>query len=184
MGPGEMRGAYDQRVTGTARLTRASLGTLSPLIAPVPMTQLPQRVWSQWQWDLIRRGYLARDMDEKWDVFVEDHVAFLHRSWTGNGIFEATFSPAADGGWRISGAAVGASRARAVSADLNQVLLELVLCAIVLGEPAAGLRAELVRLSVPPDCPAPPARAIEHSVLGLRSDQQRPLPPKDTSHPG
>jgi hypothetical protein len=141
MGPGEMRGAYDQRVTGTARLTRASLGTLSPLIAPVPMTQLPQRVWSQWQWDLIRRGYLAQDMDGKWDVFVEDHVAFLHRSWTGNGIFEATFSPAADGGWRISGAAVGTSRARAVSADFDRILLELVLCAIVLGEPAAGLRA-------------------------------------------
>src|SRR5690348_52072 len=147
------------------------------------MKQLPQRVWSQWQWDLIRRCYLAQDMDEKWDVFVEDHVAFLHRSWTGNGIFEATFSPA-DGGWRISGAAVGLSRARTVSAELNRVLLELVLCAIVLGEPAAGLRAELVRLSVPPDCPAPPAGVIEHSVLGLRSDQQHRLPHKDTSCPG
>jgi hypothetical protein len=123
-------------------------------------------------------------MDEKWDVFVEDQVAFLHRSWTGNGIFEATFSPAADGGWQISGAAVGASRARAVSADLNRILLELVLCAIVIGEPATGLRAELVRLSVSPDSPAPPAGAIEHSVLGLRSDQQRRVRYKDTSRPG
>src|SRR6185437_15558332 len=65
------------------------------------MTQLPGRVWSQRQWELIKRGYRAQDMDEKWDVFVEDQVAFLHRSWTGNGMFEATFSPAG-GGWRIS----------------------------------------------------------------------------------
>ncbi len=44
------------------------------------------------------RGYRARGMDEKWDVFVENHVAFLHRSWTGNGVFEATFSPAGEAG--------------------------------------------------------------------------------------
>lgn len=98
-------------MSGTALVTRASLGRLSPVIAPVPMTQLPARVWSRQQWDLIKRGYLAQDMDEKWDVFVENHVAFLHRSWTGNGVFEATFSPAAVG-WRISGAVVGSSRVR------------------------------------------------------------------------
>jgi hypothetical protein len=46
---------------------------------------------------------------------------------------------------------------------------QLVLSAVVLGEPAAGLRAELVRLSSPQDRPAPPAGAIEHSILGLRS---------------
>jgi hypothetical protein len=108
-------------------------------------------------------------MDEKWDVFVENHVAFLHRSWTGNGVFEATFSPAASG-WRISAAVADSSRAHKVSAELNRVLLELVLSAIVLGEPAVGLRAELVRLSSSQDRPAPPEGVVEHSVLGLRSD--------------
>ena len=170
-------------MSGTAPVTRDSLGKLSPVVSPVPMTDLPGRVWSQRQWELIKRGYRAQDMDEKWDVFVEDQVAFLHRSWTGNGMFEATFSPAG-GGWRISGAVVGASRARTVPAELNRVLLELVLCAIVLGEPAAGLRAELVRLSLPAGCPAPPQGAIEHSVLGLRSDPQRRLPHEGTSRPG
>ena len=170
-------------MSGTALVTRASLGKLSPVIAPVPMTRLPARVWSQRQWELIKRGYRAQDMDEKWDVFVEDQIAFLHRSWTGNGMFEATFSPAG-GSWHISGAVVVSSRARTVSAELNRVLLELVLCAIVLGEPAAGLRAELVRLSLPSDCPVPPKGAIEHSFLGLRSDPQRRLPHQGTSWPG
>jgi hypothetical protein len=134
------------------------------------MTLLPARVWTAEQWERIERGYRARGMDEKWDVFVESRVAFLHRSWTGHGVFEASFSPV-DGGWRISAAVAESSpeRVRNVSAQRNRVLLELVLSAIVLGEPAAGLRAELVRLSVPQDRPAPPEGVIEHSILGLRS---------------
>jgi hypothetical protein len=152
-------------------VTRASLGKLLPVIAPVPMALLPARVWPQEQWERIERGYRARGMDEKWDVFVEGQVAFLHRSWTGNGVFEASFSPA-DGGWRISAAVVESSpeRSREVSAEFNRVLLELVLSAIVLGEPAVGLRAELVRLTSPQGRPAPPQGAIEHSILGLRSN--------------
>jgi len=90
-------------------VTRSSLGELFPVIAPVPMTLLPARVWSQQQWERIKRGYRARDMDEKWDVFVENRVAFLHRSWTGNGVFEASFSPAGDG-WHISAAATSSER--------------------------------------------------------------------------
>jgi hypothetical protein len=72
----------------------------------------------------------------------------------------------------ISAAVVESSpeRAREVSAEFNRVLLELVLSAIVLGEPAVGLRAELVRLTLSQGRPAPPQGAIEHSVLSLRSN--------------
>jgi hypothetical protein len=155
-------------VSETAAVTRASLGKLFPVIAPVPMTLLPARVWSQEQWERIKRGYRARDMDEKWDVFAENRVAFLHRSWPGNGVFEASFSPAGDG-WHISAAETSSERERKVPAELNGVLLELVLSTIVLGEPTVGLRAELVRLSSLPGRPAPPEEVIEHSILGLRS---------------
>lgn len=105
----------------------------------------------------IKCGYRAQDMDEKWNVFVESRVAFLHRSWTGHGVFEASFSPA-DGGWHISAAVAesDSKRVRNVSAQRNRVLRELVLSEIVLGERAADLRAELVRLSLPKDRPAPP----------------------------
>ncbi len=57
-------------------MTRASLGKLFPVSAPVPMALLPARVWSQEQWERIERGYRARGMDEKWDVFTEGQVAF------------------------------------------------------------------------------------------------------------
>ena len=151
-------------------VTRASLRKAVPITAPVPMTVLPARVWTSAQWERVKVGYRAQGMDEKWNVFVEGPVAFVHRSWTGHGIFEASFAPAG-GGWRIHAAVVESDpgRARHVSGQFSCVLLELVLSAIVLGEPAADLRAELVRFSSPPDQPAPPDGLIEHSILGLRS---------------
>jgi hypothetical protein len=140
--------------------------------APVPMTLLPTRVWTQGQWEGIKRGYRAQDMDEKWDVFVEGQVVFLHRSWTGRGVFEASFV-AADGGWQISaGVTESDPSVREFSAEGNRVLLELVLTEIVLGEPAPDLRAELVRLSpTRDDGRAFEPGAILHSLLGLRSNQ-------------
>lgn len=153
-------------------VTRSSLRRVSPIDAPVPMAVLPTRVWSDEQWERITRGYRARDMDEKWNVFVEDEVAFLHRSWTGNGIFEALFSPVAGGGWRISAATVesDAARHRRSSEQYDRVMLELVLSATVLGESAADLRAELVALTSQASGRTDlPAGVVEHSALGLRS---------------
>jgi hypothetical protein len=146
-------------------VTRASLGEVFPIAAAVPMTLLPARAWTQEQWECIERGYQARGMDEKWDVFVEGHVAFLHRSWTGNGIFEATFAPVG-GGWRISAAIAESDpqRVRNGSAQFNKVMLELVLSSVVLGEPATGLRAEFARLCSPQDRPTSSGAVIEHGV--------------------
>lgn len=158
-------------MTHSSRVTRASLHRASPVVTPIPMPLLPTRVWSDDEWDRIKLGYAAWDMDEKWNVFVEDEIAFVHRSWTGNGIFEASFSPA-DHGWRISAAVVESEpdRYRRNSEQYDQVLLELIVSAIVLGEPAAGLRAELVALTMQATGRTDvPAGAVLHSALGLRT---------------
>jgi hypothetical protein len=123
------------------------------------------------EWERIRLGYAARDMDEKWDVLVEGQVAYLYRSWTGFAVFEAKFS-AAEGGWCISEALVESakSRYRNSSEQRARVTLELVLSNIVLNEPAIELKAEMVALLTQKSVKAEtPAAAIEHSVLGLRS---------------
>jgi hypothetical protein len=40
-------------------------------------------------------------MEEKWDAFVEGNRLYLHRSWTGNGIYEVQFARDGDA-WVIS----------------------------------------------------------------------------------
>ncbi|QNE79017.1 hypothetical protein F0344_01760 [Streptomyces finlayi] len=136
------------------------------------MSQLPDRVWTDEDWDRIRLGYRARDMDEKWQVFVEGDVVFMHRSWTGRGVYEASFAPVTGGGRRITSAVVEADgeRYRSIGDEYDRLMMELIISAIVLGEPAADLRAGLVELT---------ARArgtsglssgvVQHSALGLRS---------------
>jgi hypothetical protein len=133
------------------RVTRSMLSApVQPISAPRPMPQLPQRTWSNEDWEQIQRGYASRDMDEKWDVFAEGEVVFLHRSWTGDGVFAATFAPVEDRGWRIASAMVERDPERYRRSDdaYDCILLELVISTIVLGEPAPDLRsrpAELTR---------------------------------------
>lgn len=86
-------------------VTRETLGRgLRQISDPRPMPLPPERIWSDGEWARIRLGLAARDMDDRWDIVTEDHVVHLHRSWTGNEIFAATFAPADGDGWRIIGA--------------------------------------------------------------------------------
>ncbi|WP_234437938.1 hypothetical protein [Streptomyces sp. WM6368] len=154
------------------RVTRSSFHDLTPLSAPRPMPVLPTRKWTDDQWERIQRGYQSGDMDEKWDVFTEDNVVFLHRSWTGFEIFEAAFVPAEGGGWTIAGAMVESDPERygGSSAMRSALMLELVLSAIVLGEDATELRTRLVELATPTssNTDALPG-VVLHSHIGLRS---------------
>jgi hypothetical protein len=50
-------------------------------------------------------------MDDRWHAFVDNDRLYLHRSWTGNGIYEAQFVRVPDG-WRISDALVEGNRER------------------------------------------------------------------------
>lgn len=91
-------------MTADAPLTREPFRRLHPINAPRPVPQLPDRVWTDEDWDRIRRGYRARDMDEKWNVFAKADVLSMHRSWTRHSIYEASFSPATGDGRRIASA--------------------------------------------------------------------------------
>jgi hypothetical protein len=71
-------------------VTRDQLRKLTPLSMPEPLPA-PARRWSDDEWAVICQGHRARGMDDKWHAFVEDNRLFLHRSWTGDGIYEAQF---------------------------------------------------------------------------------------------
>lgn len=62
-------------------------------------------------------------------------------------------------------------RYRAADEEYDCVMLELVLSAIVLGEPAQPLRERLVALTRrSPGGANSPAEVVQHSALGLRSE--------------
>ncbi|WP_308310516.1 hypothetical protein [Streptomyces sp. CC210A] len=156
------------------RVTRASLSRrLKPISAPHRLPLLPERVWSDAEWERISLGYRARDMDEKWNVFTEGDVVHVHRSWTGFGMYEATFAPVEGGGRRIAAALAERDPERYRNDDdtYDGLMLELVLSAIVLGEPADELRQRLVESArARAKDPTVSGGLVQHSVLGLRSD--------------
>ncbi|MFJ3310392.1 hypothetical protein ACIPSA_46920 [Streptomyces sp. NPDC086549] len=159
-------------MTADAPLTRESFRRLHPISTPRPLSQLPDRVWTDEDWDRIQLGYRARDMDEKWNVFAEGDVLFMHRSWTGHGVYEVSFAPMGGRGMRIVSAVAEADgeRYRSMGGDYDCLMMELIVSAIVLGEPAAELRAGLVELTARASGKSDlPSGVVEHSALGLRS---------------
>ncbi|MEO3974946.1 hypothetical protein [Streptomyces sp. CAU 1734] len=161
-------------MSAAERVTRYSFADrLQRISLPRPLSVLPARIWSAEEWERIQLGHGSGDMDEKWDVFAEGTVVFLHRSWTGRGIFEAAFTTAGDeGGRQITEAVVERDQGRYRSEDdeYDCLLLELVISSIVLGEPARALRSRLAEFTRRAGGAEVPAGLVQHSVLGLRSD--------------
>ncbi len=75
-----------------------------PITAPVPLPA-PDRVWTREEMDSIRLGHQPVSMDEKWFIYCRHDRLYLHRSWTGHGIYEAQFEKTEDG-YRIAEAVV------------------------------------------------------------------------------
>ncbi len=90
------------------RLTRDDFGRRTPVLVAEP-TPAPDRVWSDADWQLIGQGHKSADMGDKRNAFAEGHNLYLHRSWTGRGIYEARFSRA-PGGRGITAAVVEGDR--------------------------------------------------------------------------
>lgn len=73
-------------------------------------------------------------MDDKWDALVEGHRLYLHRSWTGRGIYEAEFARVS-GGWQMVATVVEGDRARyrRHPDDYESALLEALIDGKLLG---------------------------------------------------
>ncbi|MCF2526987.1 hypothetical protein [Yinghuangia soli] len=118
---------------------------LSPIRRPRRLRLLPTRVWTAEQWHRIQRGHMAESMEGHWCAFAEGDRVFLHRTWTGYGIYEATFEPF-EGGFRIAEAVVETHWRRYApvisryAAQHYSVLLEGVLASIAMEEWPADLQ--------------------------------------------
>ncbi|MFG1705653.1 hypothetical protein ACFLIM_20900 [Nonomuraea sp. M3C6] len=114
-------------------VTRTSWGRLHPLNKPHALPP-PDRAWTESEWQIIRRGHFPADMDDKWFAFVDHDRLYLHRSWTGDQMFQADFQPC-DRGWQIVKAAVesGKRRYRRKYEGPDRLMLELLIDTVLLG---------------------------------------------------
>jgi hypothetical protein len=120
-------------VNPDTRVTRDDFRNPAPVAEPEKLP-LPDRIWSDADWDLIQRGHKSADMDDKWNAWVEGQRLYLHRSWTGRGIYEAEFGPVV-GGWRITAAVVSGHRDsyRRQDDEFESALLEALIDGKLLG---------------------------------------------------
>jgi hypothetical protein len=76
---------------------------------PVPAERVAlavDRVYDADEFARIALGHDPCEMEEKWIAFYEEPRLFLHRSWTGQGVYEVRFEPV-DGGMRVAEAWTG-----------------------------------------------------------------------------
>lgn len=75
--------------------TRASWKNLPPpeIRANLGFTE----AYSYSDFELIKRGLVPQEMEDKWFVFYEDPWLYFHRSWTGACIYAARFNPSGVG---------------------------------------------------------------------------------------
>ena len=107
---------------------------VEPLTVPQPVPA-PSRVWTGDEMGAIRRGYVPHIMEEKWFIFMEGNRLFAHRSWTGLGVYEATFVPA-EGGYVIESAVVTGDETeyRRSSDEVESLTLEVLIASYLLQE--------------------------------------------------
>lgn len=71
--------------------TRRSWSDVASIRKPEAIAA-PNVVLSKAEMQSIARGYVPMDMNDKWFAFMEGDRLYLHRSWTGFGIYEVTFA--------------------------------------------------------------------------------------------
>ena len=64
---------------------------VSPIREPVSIPP-PEMILSREEMQELASGYRPVDMNDKWLAFMENDRLFLHRSWTGHGIYEVRFA--------------------------------------------------------------------------------------------
>ena len=73
------------------RATREHWKELVPLPAARKSLAV-QRTFSPRELETLRDGFIPRDMDDRWLMFMEGDWLYIHRSWSGIGIYQVRFS--------------------------------------------------------------------------------------------
>ncbi len=81
----------------------------------------------------LELGHVAHEMEDKWNIYMENNVVHFHRSWTGIELFRFTVEPVEDGKYAVKQFEVEQDPERytetdeqAIKNSLSEVLREVV----------------------------------------------------------
>lgn len=80
----------------------------------------------------LKAGFVPSQMEDKWFIYYADSSLFLHRSWTGQGVYRVDFEVCADG-MRVRQASCAAHVLAASDAGYQAALLAFLLSNLLLG---------------------------------------------------
>ena len=134
-------------------ITRAMVGTVRPLTHPRHLP-VPARLWTDAEWDLIRRGHRSRSEHDRWNVVVEHGRLYLYRRGSGVGIYEARFTPVGDA-WAITELVMNGDEEvhRLDSVEVHALHAEALVDSLLLGRTESRAISAL-RLAPPTPVPA------------------------------
>ena len=104
------------------------------------------RSYSADEFERLKEGHVPEEMEDKWFAFYEEPWLYLHRSWTGFGIFQVRFEPTGKGA-RVAEAMVSRDPEQYASTDdiSDSLLLALLLDQYSDRETEAALEQYLAR---------------------------------------
>nr|BFD91021.1 hypothetical protein KitaXyl93_23810 [Kitasatospora sp. Xyl93] len=113
---------------------------LLPMSLPRPCP-VPDRIWSDHDWERIRRGLRPRAVEERWVSVTSEGTLHLYRGVGGREVYRVRVAPVPGGGWRPVSALVEADPAYHRAWD-DPDALPLVLSLAIVGydPPGTGFR--------------------------------------------
>ncbi|SFF11532.1 ADP-ribosylglycohydrolase [Chitinophaga sp. CF118] len=119
-----------------------------------------QRVFSSEEFDLIRRGLIPREMEDKWFIYYENSLLNIHRSWTGAHIYKIVIEHQEDGIYKVM--QVIANRAEdqfnQKDNDYDILLVNYLIDRLLLGKN--------ISFPVPAEVTTEEAALFKHSLVG------------------
>jgi hypothetical protein len=100
------------------------------------MDPIPYRAsFSATEYTAIQRGFVPEEMEDKWFLFFEDDVLYLHRSWSGHCVYRVAFQSLGDA-WEVREANVSADQQhyRRGPADYEVRLVDFLIRALLLNQ--------------------------------------------------
>jgi hypothetical protein len=85
------------------------------------------------EFEVIKRGLIPEEMEDKWFVFFEEPWLYFHRSWTGAGIYGVEFQSSAEGATVVaSWVSRDAKRYEAARTEHDRAVLTFLIDALLL----------------------------------------------------